>query len=88
MGFAKFGWRDPIADERALQAVYVSELESLGERQMAELTRVLGRHEQERAAVVARCGLARERFWREWAGLDEIAGDHGSDEGEQRRVPS
>jgi hypothetical protein len=89
MGFLMTGWSDPLVGERALQAAHLAELERLGRRQMADLAQVLSRHEQERALCVAHYGLASERFWREWAGIEERAPEPSAGrEREQRREPS
>jgi hypothetical protein len=89
MGFVRTGWCDPLAGERALQAAHLVELERLGRRQMAELAQLLSRHEQERALSVANYSLARERFWREWAGIEGPAPEQSTErEREQRREPS
>ena len=89
MGFVKSGWCDPLVDDRALLAAHLAELDSVGRRQMGELARLVAHHEQERALIVARYGLARERFWRQWAGVVDTAGGQAAGhEREQRKEPS
>ena len=89
MGFVSTGWRDPLVAERALLAAHVAELEGVARQQMAELAGLVARHEQERALIVARYGLAQERFWREWAGGRDAEGEQAAGrEREERKEPS
>jgi hypothetical protein len=89
MGFVRTGWCDPLIGEQSLLAAHAAELEGVARRQMVELARLVARHEQERALIVARYGLAQERFWREWAAGREAEGEQAAGRArEQRKEPS
>ena len=89
MGFVSTGWCDPLVAEEALLAAHAAELEGVARRQVAELARLVARHEQERALIVARYGLAQERFWRDWTGGRDAEGEQATGrEREQRKEPS